>query len=308
MKSMWIGGIILIVALMAGTYIVAGDAFKLGEDYINDLTMLAGFAIITITVFVAMKYVQQIKNDKAGGELAEDNWDGIGEYKNPIPSGWGLAFIGTIVWLFWYWTVGYPTNGFSQIGQYNEEVLEYNGKYEAKWQNPDAATLNAMGESIFLVQCAPCHGVDAKGIDGKAQELTKRISKDSVLYTIKHGANNFVNHFPGGMPSQEGLFNANTGAAITDAEAEAVAAYVAGGFKGEGADIFAGACASCHGEDGTGLEGVGVNLRAYDDTLVASVLDDGKKGNIGVMPKFKGMLNDTQYKALASYLRSIEEK
>ncbi len=32
-----------------------------------------------------------------------------------------------------------------------------------------------MGQSIFLVQCAPCHGVDAEGIDGKAQDLTKRI-------------------------------------------------------------------------------------------------------------------------------------
>ncbi|MDY0320511.1 MAG: c-type cytochrome [Arcobacteraceae bacterium] len=301
MKSMWIGGIILIVALMAGTYIVAGDAFKLGEDYINDLTMLAGFAIITITVFVAMKYVQQIKNDKAGGELAEDNWDGIGEYKNPIPTGWGLAFIGTLVWLFWYWTVGYPTNGFSQIGQYNEEVLEYNGKYEAKWQNPDAATLNAMGESIFLVQCAPCHGVDAKGIDGKAQELTKRISKDSVVHVIKNGANNFANTYPAGMPM---------GLLADDAEINNVAEYVAKGMpEGHaGAEIFANNCASCHNVDGTGIEGVGVNLKAYDDALVASVLDHGKVGNIGIMPNFKGRLNDTQYKALASYLRSIEEK
>jgi cytochrome c oxidase cbb3-type subunit 3 len=301
MKSMWIGGIILIVALMAGTYIVAGDAFKLGEDYINDLTMLAGFAIITITVFVAMKYVQQIKNDKAGGELAEDNWDGIGEYKNPIPTGWGLAFIGTLVWLMWYWTVGYPTNGFSQIGQYNEEVLEYNGKYEAKWQNPDAATLNAMGESIFLVQCAPCHGVDAKGIDGKAQELTKRISKDSVVHVIKNGANNFATTYPVGMPM---------GLLADDAEINNVADYVAKGMpEGHaGAEVFDNNCASCHNVDGTGIEGVGVNLKAYDDALVTAVLDHGKVGNIGIMPSFKGRLNDTQYKALASYLRSIEEK
>ncbi|MDD2640824.1 MAG: hypothetical protein PHS65_07505 [Arcobacteraceae bacterium] len=78
MKSMVIGGIILIIALMAGTYYVAGDAFSFGEDYINDLTMLAALAIIGITVFVALKYVNQIKNDTAGGELAEEKWDGIG--------------------------------------------------------------------------------------------------------------------------------------------------------------------------------------------------------------------------------------
>ena len=59
MKSMVIGGIILIIALLAGTYFAAGDAFN-GDDYINSLTML-GAAIITITVFVALKYVNQMK-------------------------------------------------------------------------------------------------------------------------------------------------------------------------------------------------------------------------------------------------------
>lgn len=306
MKSMWMGGIILIVALMAGTYFVAGDAF-VTEDYINTLTMLGALAIITITVFVALKYVQQIKHDKAGGELVEENWDGIGEYKNEIPTGWGLAYIGTLIWLIWYWLMGYPTAGFSQIGQYNEEVLDYNSKYEAKWQNPDESTLNAMGESIFLVQCAPCHGIDAMGIDGKAQDLTKRISKDSVLYTIKHGSNSLVSAYAGGMPDQNGLFNANTDDMLSDADALTVAAYVANGFKGEGADIFAGTCASCHGEDGSGFEGVGPNLRSYDDATVMAVLHDGKKGYIGEMPNFQGRLNETQNKALASYLRSIGE-
>ena len=122
MKSMVIGGIILIIALMTGTYFMAGDSFALGEDYINDLTMLGGIAIIGITVFVALKYVNQIKNDTATGELKEGNWDGIGEYGNNIPTGWALMFIGTIVWMMWYFFVGYPTNQFSQIGQYNEET------------------------------------------------------------------------------------------------------------------------------------------------------------------------------------------
>jgi cytochrome c oxidase cbb3-type subunit 3 len=85
------GGIILIVALMGGTILVTGDSFKLGEDYINDLTMLGALAIIAITVFVAAKYVNQIKNDTATGELSDESWDGIGEYKNPVPSVGGLC-------------------------------------------------------------------------------------------------------------------------------------------------------------------------------------------------------------------------
>jgi len=296
MKSMVIGGLILIVALMSGTYFVVGDSFTLGEDYINDLTMLAGIAIIGITVATALKYVNQIKNDTADGELAEENWDGIGEYLNPIPSGWGLLFLGTIIWAFWYLFVGYPTNQFSQIGQWNEETLEHQAKFEEKFKNIDESGLRSMGESVFLVQCAPCHGVDAEGIDGKAQDLTKRIAKDSVLETIKNGANNFKSVYPGGMPA--GM--------ASGADAEALAAYVAGGLKGDKPAAWA-ACSGCHGENGEGMAYVAPNLKAYSNELIATVLKNGKKSTIGTMPSFEGRLTETQVKAVATYLRSIGE-
>jgi cytochrome c oxidase cbb3-type subunit III len=292
---MVIGGIILIIALLGATYFVAGDAFN-SDDYINSLTMLGAVAIITITVFVALKYVNQMKNDTASGELTEDKWDGIGEYKNAIPTGWALAFIGTIIWMFWYLTIGYPVNGFSQIGQWNEETLEYNAKFEKKWENPSAETLKAMGQSTFLVQCAPCHGVDAEGIDGKAQNLTKRISKEQVIHVINNGSNSLKTAYPGGMPA---------GMAFGP-DVEIVAEYVAGGFKGEQPAAFA-ACAGCHGIDGNGIEYVAPNIRAYDDALVMAVLQNGKKSNIGTMPSFDGRLNETQQKALAAYLRSLGE-
>ncbi|CAM3563226.1 c-type cytochrome [Arcobacter aquimarinus] len=296
MKSMVIGGIILIIALLAGTYFAAGDAFN-GDDYINSLTMLGAVAIITITVFVALKYVNQMKNDTASGELAEEKWDGIGEYKNPIPTGWGLAFIGTILWMFWYFTVGYPINGFSQIGQWNEETLEYNAKFEKKWENPSEETLKAMGQSLFLVQCAPCHGVDGEGIAGKAQDLTKRMSKDQIVHVIKNGSNYLASSYPGGMPPMM---------LTEEAEINQVAEYIANGFKGEQPASYA-VCAGCHGADGEGMPFVAPNIRAYDDALVMAVLKDGKKGNIGSMPSFSGRLNETQEKALASYIRSLGE-
>jgi len=296
MKSMVIGGLILIVALMAGTYFVVGDAFSLGEDYINDLTMLGALAIVAITVLTALKYINQIKNDTAKGELAEESWDGIGEFLNPIPSGWGLIFIGTIIWMYWYFYVGYPTNQFSQIGQYNEEVNEYQSKFEKKFKNLDEAGLKSMGESIFLVQCAPCHGVDAEGIDGKAQDLTHRIAKNSVLETIKNGANNFKSVYPGGMPA--GM--------ASGADAEALAEYVAGGLKGAKPAAWA-TCAGCHGENGEGMAFVAPNLKTYSDDLVKTVLTNGKKSSIGTMPNFTGRLSETQMKAVATYLRSLGE-
>jgi cytochrome c oxidase cbb3-type subunit 3 len=296
MKSMVIGGIILIVALIAGTYFMAGDSFALGDDYINDLTMLGGIAIISITVFVALKYVNQIKNDKAGGELAEENWDGIGEYKNDIPTGWGMMFIILMIWQLWYFFIGYPTNQFSQIGQWNEETLEHQAKFESKWANISQNDLVNMGQSVFLVQCAPCHGVDGTGIDGKAQDLTKRMSKEQILDVIKNGSNNLKSAYPGGMPAGMAM----------GADADAVAEYVANGMKGTAPAAWA-ICAGCHGQDGKGVAYVGPNIKEYSDDLVIAVLKDGKKGSIGMMPSFEGRLTETQDKAVASYIRSIKE-
>jgi len=303
MKSMVIGGIILIIALMAGTFFMAGDSFALGEDYINDLTMLGGIAIIVITVFVALKYVNQIKNDTATGELAEENWDGIGEYKNNIPTGWGIMFIATIVWQLWYYYVGYPTNQFSQIGQYNEEVLEYNSKFESKWSGITDDELVGMGQSVFLVQCAPCHGVDAEGINGKAQDLTKRMSKEQILDVINRGSEAIGTNPAGNLGYPMGVMPPMM---ATGADAEEIATYVAGGLKGQAPAAWA-ACSSCHGEDGKGMGGMAPNLAEYDNTIITNVLTHGKKGVIGAMPSFEGRLTDTQVKAVATYLRSIGE-
>ena len=297
MKSMVIGGIILIIALMAGTYFVAGDAFN-SDDYINTLTFLGAAAILTISTFVVLKYINQMKNDTASGELADENWDGIGEYKNPVPTGWAIIYVGAIIWMFWYFTVGYPINGFSQIGQWNEETNEYNAKFKEKWTNPNEQTLNAMGQSIFLVQCAPCHGVDAEGIAGKAQDLTKRISKEQVEYTIRNGSNHLTEAYPGGMPPMM---------LSEDADIKEVSAYVANGFKGEQPAAYA-TCVACHGDNGEGMPMVGPNIKSYDDSLVTVVLKQGKKGLLGHMPSFNERLNETQEKALASYIRSLGDK
>ena len=297
MKSMVIGGIILIIALMAGTYFVAGDAFN-SDDYINTLTFLGAAAILTISTFVVLKYINQMKNDTASGELADENWDGIGEYKNPVPTGWAIIYVGTIIWMFWYMTIGYPVTGFSQIGQWNEETNEYNAKFKEKWTNPNEQTLNAMGQSIFLVQCAPCHGVDAEGIAGKAQDLTKRISKEQVEYVIRNGSNHLTEAYPGGMPPMM---------LSEDADIKEVSAYVANGFKGEQPAAYA-TCVACHGDNGEGMPMVGPNIKSYDDSLVTAVLKQGKKGLLGHMPSFNERLNETQEKALASYIRSLGDK
>ena len=266
------------------------------SDNINQLALLGAVLIVLISTVVVGKYIKQMKTDKSTGELVDKSWDGIKEYKNELPIGWAISFILLIVWAFWYMLVGYPLNSFSQIGQWNEEVKEKNAQFTKKWANPDEKTLMNMGQGIYLVQCAPCHGITGDGIDGKSHDFTQRISKEQVAYAINNGANNLQTAFPGGMPPMM----------LTEAaDIEAVSSYVSGGFKGEQPAQY-GVCAGCHGADGMGVPYVGPNIKEYDNSLVAAVLTNGKKGQVGIMPKFDdGRLTDIQKEAVANFLRTI---
>jgi len=294
MNALMIKGLAFAAVLIGATiYVVKSMRIDL-SDPINMITMIGAIAIAVITVGVSVKYINQMKTDKAEGELADENWDGIGEYKNELPSGWAYSFLGTMIWAMWYMVAGYPVNSWSQIGQYNEEVLAYNAKFEEIHKNADAATLREMGESIFLVQCAPCHGETGDGLSGKAQDFSNRMTKAQVLDVIKNGSDQLkypMGAMPGGMAQ--------------GADAEAIAVYVAGNMKGDQPASF-GVCAGCHGADGLGNGGSAPSIANYDQTLVEHILEHGKKGAIGGMPSFKGRLTPVQKKALATYLSTLQ--
>jgi cytochrome c oxidase cbb3-type subunit 3 len=297
MKNLIIVSVVVSLVLIGVIYSYVGDI--IGDDMVNILSMLAAIIILGITVGVGLKYVNQMKNDRASGDLAEENWDGIGEYKNELPNGWAVAFLGTIVWAIWYWFLGYPLWAYSQIGEYNEEVKNHNEKFESKWKNISEDDLNAMGESVFLVNCAPCHGVTGDGMDGKAANLNKRLDAVAVEHAIRNGANNgLVNEY---MAMPAGLL-------WNEMEIKQVSNYVANGFTGAGAEVFAANCASCHNVDGSGIPGVGANLKQFTPELITNVLQNGKKGGIGSMPSFKVedlRLTETQQKAVATYITNL---
>ncbi len=297
MNSFIVKGLVLAGVLIVATLVVIKQMHIDLSDPINLITFLGAIAIAVLTFGVGAKYMAQMKTDTAGGELAEENWDGIGEYKNELPAGWAWSFFGTMVWAVWYFLWGYPLNAYSQIGEYNKEVKAYNAKFEKKFEAAakDPATLRDMGESIFLVQCAPCHGETGDGLSGKAQDFEQRMSKKQVLAVLKSGQHQLM--YPlGAMPA--GLASGQ--------QAEEVAAYIAGGMKGKAPAAWA-TCAGCHGQDGTGNGGTAPNLKTYDETLVTHVLKHGKTGIIGHMPAFPGRFTPIQEKALAAYLQTLKQ-
>jgi cytochrome c oxidase cbb3-type subunit 3 len=309
MNKTVLAAIIVVIAMLGFTYAAVGMAGGMGGegDWVNKLAIVGAAVIVIVAAFVVTKYVRQMQNDRAGGKLADENWDGIGEYKNELPFGWAIIFLGLTIWAVWYFLAGYPVNSYSQIGEYNEEVAAHDAKFEAEHANMDEETLKEMGGSIFIVQCAPCHGLQADGIDGKAANLNVRLEEKTIKNVINNGSNNQLLGMEMPMPDRNGLLNANTGALITDAEIDAVAKYVAGGMKStEGADVFAGTCAACHGPDGKGIDMVGPSIAEFNPTLVANVLKHGKKGSIGAMPAFNN-LTEAQVKALGAYVTDLSK-
>ena len=284
------------------------------NDDVIKITLLGAVVILLITIYVVGFYFKKMKDAKADGELTEHYWDGIGEFKNDIPVGWVLIFMGLIVWGLWYIFVGYPLGQFSQIGQYNEEVSRNNEVFEQKWKGLSQSEKIAMGEGLFLVQCSQCHGINAEGIDGKAQDLRSWGKEEGIIKVITEGSKG-LNYAGGEMTP--GLLEDET-------EKRQVAAYVMQTFspaqstKYSQADVEAGKavfdmiCVTCHGEDGKGngseIEGFASDLTEYGDyKLVKRVLTDGKKGFIGKMPSFSyANFNDIQIQALAAYINSLK--
>ncbi len=311
MNKLYLWGIIVTIAMLGATYLSVGmSKGGINGDIVNMLAIAGAVALVIITVFVVIKYVRQMQTDTAEGELADESWDNIGEYKNPLPFGWAIMFLGTMIWGMWYMLVGYPVNAYSQIGEYNEDVAAHNAKFNTQYASITGDRLIEMGESVFLAECKVCHGLSADGIDGKAANLNVRLEANTVKHVIENGSNNQLLGSEMPMPDRNGLFNMNSGALITDAEIAAVSAYVADGMDASnkaGAEAFAGVCASCHGPDGMGMEYVAPSIAAFNPTLVTNVLNHGKKGVIGTMPAFE-RLNAKQKEAVGAYITSLSAK
>ncbi len=306
MNKLYLWGIIITAAMLGFTYMsVAGSKGGLNSDIINILTITGAASLVVITVFVVVKYVRQMQTDKADGELVGQNWDGIGEYKNELPFGWAITYLLIMIWGMWYFTIGYPVNAYSQIGEYNEEVVTLNNKFEKDFnekmstfsKEEKAEYMINMGESVYITECKICHGLTADGIDGKSTNLNEWGSKKAIVDVINNGSKG-LGYALGDMPA----------GTASEADAIDIAVYMSNGLSGEtGSAAFAVSCAACHGSDGKGMGGMSPDLTIYDTpAFVVDVLNRGKKGDIGKMPAFN-RLNDKQKEAVGAYINSLSE-
>jgi cytochrome c oxidase cbb3-type subunit 3 len=269
-------------------------------------------------------------------------WSGITELDTPIPRAvkifYALAFaIGLAMWILlptWPLLTTYTPGllGFSQRDFVQDQLAEAVDQ-RAGWADRIAILdLNdnsgdsevrdiaiRTGETLFIDNCAVCHGQDASGGPG-FPDLRDRAwlwggTAEEIHETLRVGINSQHDETRlGQMPAfgrDQILERADLRALVTyvrhlagleQAEAEA---------REVGEALFAENCASCHGEDAKGDATLGApNLTdgfwiySGDRETVYRTLFGGRQGH---MPHWGDRLNPVQLKILALYVRSLSQ-
>ena len=146
--------------------------------YIGVVTIVA---IVACGVFLKSQSVKRVAAEHAGGktETTGHVWDeDLGEYNNPLPRWWAWLFYLTIIFSLGYLWL-YPglgsykgSLGWTQLKQLEDEnaaaQAQFGPLYDkfAKMDVPALAKTPeavAIGQKIFLNNCAPCHGALADG-------------------------------------------------------------------------------------------------------------------------------------------------
>jgi cytochrome c oxidase cbb3-type subunit 3 len=163
-----------------------------------------------------------------------------------------------------------------------------------------------MGQRLFAVHCAQCHGADARG-SFAFPNLADRDwlyggAPEQIEHSIAHGRS-------GAMPPWE--------AALGEDGMQQVTAFVVGlngrpvdaALAAEGHKKFAMFCAACHGVDGTGNPQMGAPNLADDVWLYGGspqmIQQTVRYGRNARMPPWELRLGPERVHLLAAYVYSL---
>jgi len=98
------------------------------------------------------------------------------------------------------------------------------------------------------------------------------------------------------------MFQRSTAASASGGDGQTIPH--AGAQDQRGHALFLLNCAHCHGADARGDEGPDLHGVTKSDTRIASLIKNGKKGE---MPKFASKLSDSDIQALVAFVRSLKD-
>jgi cytochrome c oxidase cbb3-type subunit III len=290
------------------------DFFNAGWSvYVGGITIASLVFCLVLLIIASRRRV--MANDNTTGHVWDED---LREMNNPLPRWWMGLFVLTIVFAAIYLAL-YPGLGsvqgglaWSSTGQWQAEqakaraamALVYAGfvdqTSEQLARNPQAM---AIGERLFVNNCAQCHGADARGsktfpnlTDGDWLGGTG----DAYIHkTILEGRTGVMPPMAAAVGTAEDVRHvANYVLSLSGSPHNAVSAQL-------GKPKFA-ACGACHGPDGKGNQAIGapnltdkVWLHGWGEAAIIAIINDGKTN---AMPPQGPRFTPEQVKVLTAYV------
>ena len=286
---------------------------------------IAVVAVVSIVACGVFLKSQSIRRGKGAVPTTGHVWDeDLAEYNNPLPRWWSWLFYITVVFALIY-LILYPglgswqgTLGWSQLGQLEREqaaaAKQYGPLYE-KFASTDVVVLSktpaalAVGEKLFLNNCAQCHASDGGGSRG-FPNLTDRDwlwggDAKAVNQTITEGRTGTMPPFGGALGEQGVKDVTHYVLSLSGRPHDSLR-------RARGEPLFKSTCSACHGAEGKGNPMLGApNLSDriwLHGSAESALIETITRGRSNQMPAHKGLLDDAKIHLLTAYVLSLSRQ
>jgi cytochrome c oxidase cbb3-type subunit 3 len=288
--------------------------------YVAGLTLVSILGCLLLLWITARKKVPAHADNSTGHVWDED----LREMNNPLPLWWVWLFIITIVFSLMY-LVAFPG-----LGSY-EGQLKWSTRAEYKAEVDDAAkalaplysqfvakkaeelagdsAAMAIGERLFMNNCAQCHGSDARGSKGfpnlADRDWLHGGTPDKIAETLTKGRVGVMPPMAAAVGNSDDVRNvANYVLSLSGSPHDSLRAQL-------GKSKFA-ACAACHGADGKGNTALGapnladdIWLHGWGEQAIVNMINQGKTNE---MPGQAGKLSEAQIHVLGAYVWGLSNR
>jgi len=281
--------------------------------------------IISLAACLALLVVTARGKSGSKAETTGHVWDDdLRELNNPMPRWWMILFIITIVFGTGYLLL-YPGLGSAKglLGWSSTAALQQEQKKTdaalsvvyakyAAMPFPELAKdrpAMAIGERLFINNCAACHGSDARGSKG-FPNLTDNDwlhggTQEAILETITHGRVGMMPPMAAAVGGPADVSDvANYVLSLSNSPHDVAAAA-------RGAPKFV-ACAACHGTDGKGNQAIGsanltddIWLHGRGKDAIMAMINNGKTN---VMPAQEHRLTREQIHVVGAFVWSLSHQ
>ena len=288
--------------------------------YVAGITIVGIVACLVLLIITARKKVVSDGDNTTGHVWDED----LRELNNPMPRWWIWMFVITIVFSLLY-LLAYPGLGayagkmqWSQVGAYEAEVEKAKAELEPMYARFTAMSTEdvandgqamAIGERLFMNNCAQCHGSDARG--GKSfPNLTDADwlhggAPENIKQTITQGRMSMMPPQAEVVGTAEDVRNlAHYVLSLSNSPHDSLKASL-------GKSKFT-ACAACHGMDGKGNTLLGapnltddIWLHGWGEKAIVDIITNGKMNE---MPAQDKKLTPAQIDVLTAYVWGLSNK